>query len=205
MGEYLEIVLILGGLLGIICFTYAIDYLIRRQKIQPIIAGDVNSFRNYPDKYLYRLNNFKIGNKTVKSSDFDLVGYLKGNSLDQFGLYDGNVIFCEYIAENPRKNDILILKITTGSNKGKLKARKYLGYWGKENEPDEDVKKYANFHGTIAEYFKKEIAKRDEVKPYTEQIEGYLKTVTSGQNVEDIKISRPHNPRSIEAVVKYVM
>ena len=196
----------LSALLVFIGFIYIIDYFIRRKKLVPIIAGDVDTLQNYPDKYLYRLNNFKIDGRTVKSNDFYLVGYLKGNSLAQFGLYDGNIVFCERVDKySSKKDDILVLKTLTPPNEGKLKARKCLGYWGKENEPDEDLKLYADFDGTVAEYFTEEILNQKKSKPYKGKIEGYLKTISCEKNSDNVKISRPHNPDSIKAKVKYVI
>lgn len=180
--------------------------------VKPVIAGDVNRpidnlcFKN---KRLFMLNHFLYNNKIVKFDNSMDIYYLVGNSLNIFGLHDGQKVIVKRI-NNPyteiKRGDFVVLVTEVEPNRGKLKGRVCLGFWGDANKGDDDLKKYENYYGTVMDYFKKESPKKyGYTNPYNGPITGYLKTLSCDQEEKRKKISRPHNPKLIVGKVEYVI
>lgn len=196
--------LILTGVVVFDCFR-------RRHPMKGIIADDVNLREEHlPDKFLYSLTNYRTYNKRVNPKGFCLVGYLHGNSMARFGLPDSTKVFCEKATlDDIKKGDILIIKILEAFSKlngSKPEAKKYIGLWGKADQPDDDLKAIEGYEGSVDEYFTKVAPQRyGYPAPYSGEIEGFVKTFSYDQVNEKERISRPHDPKTIIARVKYAL
>jgi len=174
-----------------------------------IIAGKVTELIPLPNKGRYRraFNGFvaEEDGKRLTAEEFPVIGTLVGDSLKEFELPSGTIVFCEQVTvEEVERGDILILRIDEGPNVGKDKARVCLGLWGPEDQPDEDLKLVACYEGNVRQYFSVESPKyRKDGKPYSGRIEGYLKTLSAENSI--MKISRPHNPDTLLGRVKYTV
>lgn len=201
--------------LGILLFMIGVaiwDFFRRRCVMKGIITGKIDEKIDLPDKTLYTLNYFKTKNgNSLNPKDFSFVGYLKGRSLTKFGLFDGMKVFCDKIDENNlkrdlKRGDLIVLEIEKGINKGKLKGRMCLGFWGDPKKSDPDLIEHEGYEGTVEEYFKNVSPKKYSYpEPYGGPIEGYLKTLSCDQDGLKIKVSRPHNPKKAFAYIKHAV
>jgi len=148
-------------------------------------------------------------NKKIRIKDFDFIGLICGDSLSPFGLDNGTIVYCMKVGSNDiKRNDALIIVTSRGPNKNNPKGRICLGKWGNPNKPDKDLMEIENHFGTVVEYFK-EVApeKYGYDAPYSGPIEGWFKTLSCDQCLENqnvLKISRPHDPKQVLGKVKFI-
>ncbi len=198
----------------IICFIIllatitAVSYLISSVIAYPIIAGNIHMEPSrLKPKRIISIGGWRDDNdKTVNPRNFDYVGHLIGKSLNLFGLVEGITVFCNIInADEIKRDDILILEVVEGKNKGELKGRKCRGIWGNPDEPDVDLIEDFEYTGTVRGFFlgKDNAPQKYKTDPYTDKIEGNLKTLSCGEFGNEVSVSRPHAPDKIKYRIEY--
>jgi hypothetical protein len=178
--------------------------LIGAKKCPVIIAGDVTiDQKGLKECLFFPIRHYRIGGKRINPNDYHLIGKLRGESLEPFGLPDKATVFCDFInGKVAKRNDVVVIETTSERNKGRLKGRVVLGFWGDPNKPDQDLIKFENFSGTVKDFFEIESKRKynyNDNEIYFGPYEGMLKTLSFDRNQSGLKVSRPHSPEKVLA------
>ena len=196
------------GLLSLIAIALSVLLFFGARKFPLIIAGDVTKEQTgfFKNHIFFQTRHFRVEGKRIDTKEYTIIGKLTGDSLSPFGLPDGTTVFCKDVDLGQiKRNDVLIVETTTPPNKGRLKGRVTLGFWGDENESDEDLIRFEGYTGTVKDYFEKVSPEKydySDDKIYKGPYEGLLKTLSFDRENTGLKVSRPHALEKIVARVE---